>query len=87
MDGTLQIIALGGSGDIGKNMLAFRYDDTILVVDGHEILNFGRQSIPIYEVGGSLNAGPHGCMGIGVPFGIGAKAVGGGGDLRGEGGH
>ena len=49
--------------------------DTILVVDGHEILNFGRQSIPIYEVGGSLNAGPHGCMGIGVPFGIGAKAA------------
>lgn len=31
--GKLQIIALGGSGDIGKNMLAFRYEDTILVVD------------------------------------------------------
>ncbi|HLK60198.1 MAG TPA: ribonuclease J [Chthonomonadaceae bacterium] len=29
----LQIISLGGSGDIGKNMLAFRYEDTILVVD------------------------------------------------------
>jgi len=29
----LQIISLGGSGDIGKNMLAFRYDDTIIVVD------------------------------------------------------
>ncbi len=29
----LQIISLGGSGDIGKNMLAFRYADTILVVD------------------------------------------------------
>src|SRR5262245_25923876 len=49
--------------------------DTILVVDGHEILNFGRQSIPIYDVACSLNAGPHGCMGIGVPFGIGAKAA------------
>lgn len=49
--------------------------DTILVVDGHEILNFGRQSIPVYEPGTSLNAGPHGCMGIGVPFGIGAKAA------------
>lgn len=33
MSGKLQIISLGGSGDIGKNMLAFRYDDTILVVD------------------------------------------------------
>lgn len=49
--------------------------DTILVVDGHEILNFARQSIPIYDIGTSLNAGPHGCMGIGVPFGIGAKAA------------
>ncbi len=47
--------------------------DTILVVDGHEILNFARQSIPVYQEGGSLNAGPHGCMGVGVPFGIGAK--------------
>ncbi len=49
--------------------------DTILVVDGHEILNFARQSIPVYEVGASLNAGPHGCMGIGIPFGIGAKVA------------
>lgn len=29
----LKIISLGGSGDIGKNMLAFHYEDTILVVD------------------------------------------------------
>ena len=49
--------------------------DTILVVDGHEILNFARQSIPVYDIGGSLNAGPHGCMGVGVPFGIGAKVA------------
>lgn len=49
--------------------------DTILVVDGHEILNFARQSIPIYETGCSLNAGPHGCMGVGIPFGIGAKVA------------
>jgi thiamine pyrophosphate-dependent acetolactate synthase large subunit-like protein len=49
--------------------------DTILVVDGHEILNFARQSIPIYESGSSLNAGPHGCMGVGIPFGIGAQVA------------
>jgi thiamine pyrophosphate-dependent acetolactate synthase large subunit-like protein len=49
--------------------------DTILVVDGHEILNFARQSIPIFEAGCSLNAGPHGCMGVGIPFGIGAKVA------------
>jgi acetolactate synthase-1/2/3 large subunit len=49
--------------------------DTILVVDGHEILNFARQSIPIFQARHSLNAGPHGCMGVGIPFGIGAKAA------------
>ncbi|MCH2172141.1 thiamine pyrophosphate-binding protein [Myxococcota bacterium] len=49
--------------------------DTILVTDGHEILNFGRQSIPVFEPGTSLNAGPHGCMGIGIPFGVGAKVA------------
>lgn len=49
--------------------------DTILVVDGHETLNFARQSIPIYQAGCSINAGPHGCMGVGVPFGIGAKVA------------
>jgi acetolactate synthase-1/2/3 large subunit len=49
--------------------------DTILVVDGHEILNFARQSIPIYQPRYSLNAGPHGCMGVGIPFGIGAQAA------------
>ena len=32
-NGKLQIISLGGSGEVGKNMLAFRYDDTIIVVD------------------------------------------------------
>lgn len=49
--------------------------DTILVVDGHEILNFARQSIPAFSARGSLNAGPHGCMGVGIPFGIGAKVA------------
>ncbi len=49
--------------------------DTILVVDGHEILNFARQSIPAFSARSSLNAGPHGCMGVGIPFGIGAKVA------------
>jgi len=33
LNGKLKIISLGGSGEIGKNMLAFEYEDTILVVD------------------------------------------------------
>jgi acetolactate synthase-1/2/3 large subunit len=49
--------------------------DTILVVDGHEILNFARQTIPSYLPRHRLNSGPFGTMGVGVPFGIGAKAA------------
>lgn len=49
--------------------------DAILVVDGQEILNYGRQSIPSYEPRHRLNSGPFGIMGVGVPFGVGAKAA------------
>src|SRR5258708_4661715 len=49
--------------------------DTILVVDGHEVLNFARQSIPIYQAHRTPNASPPGCMGVGSPFGIGAKVA------------
>ncbi|MFB3102514.1 MAG: thiamine pyrophosphate-binding protein [Alphaproteobacteria bacterium] len=47
--------------------------DAILVVDGQEILNYGRQSIPTYTPGHRLNSGPFGTMGVGLPFGLGAK--------------
>jgi acetolactate synthase-1/2/3 large subunit len=47
--------------------------DAILVVDGQEILNYGRQSIPTFVPRHRLNSGPFGCMGVGLPFGIGAK--------------
>jgi thiamine pyrophosphate-dependent acetolactate synthase large subunit-like protein len=47
--------------------------DAILVVDGQEILNYGRQSIPTYVPGHRLNSGAFGCMGVGLPFGLGAK--------------
>ena len=47
----------------------------ILVVDGQEILNYGRQSIPTYVPGHRLNSGVFGCMGVGLPFGIGAKVA------------
>ncbi len=49
--------------------------DTILVVDGQEILNYGRQSIPSFRPGHRLNSGTFGTMGVGLPFGVGAKAA------------
>lgn len=49
--------------------------DAILAVDGHETLNFARQSIPSYLPRHRLNSGHAGCMGVGVPFGLGAKVA------------
>lgn len=47
--------------------------DAILTVDGNEILHFGRQSVPTYVPGHRLNSGPSGCMGVGLPYALGAK--------------
>jgi thiamine pyrophosphate-dependent acetolactate synthase large subunit-like protein len=58
-----------------KEVRDFLDRDAILVVDGQEILNFGRQSIPTFEPGHRLNSGPFGTMGVGLPFGLGAKAA------------
>jgi thiamine pyrophosphate-dependent acetolactate synthase large subunit-like protein len=53
----------------------FQQRDAILVVDGQEILNYGRQSIPTFTPGHRLNSGPFGTMGVGLPFAVGAKAA------------
>jgi thiamine pyrophosphate-dependent acetolactate synthase large subunit-like protein len=49
--------------------------DAILVVDGQEILNFGRQSIPSFVPGHRINSGTFGTMGVGLPYALGAKAA------------
>ncbi|MDE0809392.1 MAG: thiamine pyrophosphate-binding protein [Alphaproteobacteria bacterium] len=49
--------------------------DAILVVDGQEILNYGRQSMPTFTPGHRMNSGPFGTMGVGLPFGLGAKVA------------
>jgi thiamine pyrophosphate-dependent acetolactate synthase large subunit-like protein len=49
--------------------------DAIIVVDGQETLNYGRQSLPTFEPAHRLNSGPFGTMGIGLPFAVGAKAA------------
>jgi acetolactate synthase-1/2/3 large subunit len=49
-------------------------EDAVLCVDGQEILTYARQSIP-FKMPHSLNSGPYGCMGVGLPFGLGAKVA------------
>ncbi|MBI2203802.1 MAG: thiamine pyrophosphate-binding protein [Candidatus Rokubacteria bacterium] len=58
-----------------KEVRDFLKRDAILVVDGQEILNYGRQSIPTFTPGHRLNSGAFGTMGVGVPFGVGAKVA------------
>ncbi len=53
----------------------FMNRDAILVVDGQEILNYGRQSMPTHTPGHRLNSGPFGTMGVGLPYAIGAKVA------------
>ena len=53
----------------------FMKRDAILVVDGQEILNYGRQSMPTFSPAHRLNSGPFGMMGVGMPFGVGAKVA------------
>ena len=58
-----------------KEVRDFMDRDAILVVDGHEILNYARQSIPTHTPGHRINAGANGCMGVAVPYGLGAKVA------------
>lgn len=58
-----------------KEVRDFMDRDAVLVVDGQEILNYGRQSIPSFTPGHRINSGPFGTMGVGLPFGLGAKAA------------
>jgi thiamine pyrophosphate-dependent acetolactate synthase large subunit-like protein len=58
-----------------KEVRDFMDRDSVLCVDGQEILNFGRQAIPQFTARHRLNSGAYGTMGVGTPFGIGAKVA------------
>ena len=47
--------------------------DTIYTVDGQTTLAIGRQVLQSYTPASRLNSGSNGCMGVGVPFAVGAK--------------
>jgi acetolactate synthase-1/2/3 large subunit len=56
-----------------KEIRDFVDRDAVLVVDGQEILNFGRQTIPSFVPNHRMNSGVFGTMGVGLPLGVGAK--------------
>ncbi len=58
-----------------KEIRDFMDRDAILCVDGQEILTFGRQAIPTFLPNHRINSGTFGTMGVGMPFGVGAKAA------------
>lgn len=47
--------------------------EAVVTVDGQIVLAAGRQVIPSYTPASRLNSGSNGCMGVGVPFAVGAK--------------
>ncbi len=46
--------------------------ETIITVDGQISFSTARQMLPTYTAAARLNSGSNGCMGVGVPFAIGA---------------
>ncbi|WP_227378134.1 thiamine pyrophosphate-binding protein [Haladaptatus halobius] len=48
-------------------------DDAIVICDGGDALSFGRVAIPTTNPRGYLDPGPLGCLGVGLPFAIGAS--------------
>nr|WP_276306286.1 thiamine pyrophosphate-binding protein [Halomarina sp. PSR21] len=48
-------------------------DDTVIVCDGGDALSFGRVALAASGPGRYLDPGPLGCLGVGVPFAIGAS--------------
>lgn len=58
-----------------KEVRDFIDRDAVLVVDGQEILNFGRQSIPSFRPGRRINSGTFGTMGVGLPYALGAQVA------------
>ena len=49
--------------------------DSIVIEDGHDTLGFCRHSLKSHRPGHRINPGTMGNVGLGVPFGIGAKAA------------
>lgn len=69
--GTALAEALGAEPN-GRGTLA---DDVILIGDGGDVVGLGSKVIPLRQPGQWLDPGPLGCLGVGAPFALAAKAL------------
>jgi acetolactate synthase-1/2/3 large subunit len=69
--GTALAQALGAEPN-GRGTLA---DDVILIGDGGDVVGLGSKVIPLCRPGQWLDPGPLGCLGVGAPFALAAKAL------------
>ena len=58
-----------------KEIRDYMPKDSILVADGASTMDISRQVIPVWNPRQRVDAGVAGCVGVGVPFSIAAKAV------------
>jgi 2-hydroxyacyl-CoA lyase 1 len=56
-----------------KEIRDFLPRDAICILDGNICMAAAQQVLPSYLPGSRMTAGSNGCLGVGIPFGIGAK--------------
>jgi thiamine pyrophosphate-dependent acetolactate synthase large subunit-like protein len=56
-----------------REIRSFLPRDAICVLDGNVSMAVGQQLLPAYAPASRFTAGSNGCMGVGIPFAIGAK--------------
>jgi thiamine pyrophosphate-dependent acetolactate synthase large subunit-like protein len=56
-----------------REIREFAPRDTLFVIDGNVILGAAQQGLPSYLPASRLTPGTNGCLGVGVPFAVGAK--------------
>lgn len=59
----------------GREVAEFFGDDAIVAADGGDIVSTTAKWLKTSRPGGLLDPGPFGCLGVGAPFAIAAKAV------------
>ncbi len=61
-----------GAAKQGRSAIA---DDAVLIGDGGDVVGLGSKVLPLRRPGQWMDPGPLGCLGVGAPFAIAAKAL------------